>query len=60
MRVAEKVNVTDAEIASGKDQLRDELVNQRRDKFFGAYMQKAKTGLTITTKDDVLARVTGS
>ena len=39
--------------------MRDELVNQRRDKFFGAYMQKAKTGLKITTRDDVLARITG-
>ncbi len=36
----------------GKDQLRDELVNTRRDKFFGAYMQKAKTGLKITTRED--------
>jgi peptidyl-prolyl cis-trans isomerase D len=60
VRVAEKVNVTDAEIESGKDQMRDELVNSRRDKFFAAYMQKAKTGLKITTRDDVLARVTGS
>ena len=40
--------------------LRDELVNARRDKFFGAYMQKAKTGLTITTRDEVLAMVTGT
>ena len=60
IRVVEKVNVTDAEVESGKDQLRDELVNTRRDKFFGAYMQKAKTGLKITTRDDVLARVVGS
>ena len=60
VRVAEKVNVTDAEIETGKDQLRDELVNTRRDKFFGAYMQKAKTGLKITTREDVLARVIGS
>jgi peptidyl-prolyl cis-trans isomerase D len=59
VRVAEKVNVTDAEIELGRDQLRDELVNQRRDKFFGAYMQKAKQALTITVRDEVLARVTG-
>jgi peptidyl-prolyl cis-trans isomerase D len=59
VRVVEKVNVTDAEITTGKDVLRDELVNTRRDKFFGAYMQKAKTGLKITTRDDVLARITG-
>ena len=49
VRVAEKVDVTDSEIEAGKDQLRDELVNTRRDKFFGAYMQKAKQGLKITT-----------
>ena len=60
IRVAEKVNVTDAEVESGKDQMRDELVNARRDKFFGAYMQKAKQGLKITTREDTLARVTGS
>jgi peptidyl-prolyl cis-trans isomerase D len=60
VRVAEKVNVTDAEVEAGKDQMRDELVNTRRDKFFGAYMQKAKQGLTITTREDTLARVVGS
>jgi peptidyl-prolyl cis-trans isomerase D len=60
VRVAEKVEVTDAEIAAGKDELRDELVNTRRDKFFGAYMQKAKAGLKITTREDTLAKVVGS
>lgn len=59
VRVAEKVNVTDAEVEGGKDQLRDELVNGRRDKFFGAYMQKAKTSLKINIREDMLARVTG-
>lgn len=60
VRVAEKVAVTDSEIEAGKDQMRDELVNSRRDKFFGAYMQKAKTGLKITTREDVLARIVGA
>jgi hypothetical protein len=59
IRVVEKVDVTDAEIESGKDALRDELVNGRRDRFFGAYMQKAKQGLTIEIKEETLARVTG-
>jgi peptidyl-prolyl cis-trans isomerase D len=59
VRVAERVNVTDAEIEAGKDQLRDELVNQRRDRFFGAYMQKAKQGLKINIRQDTLARVVG-
>ena len=60
VRVVEKVNVTDAEVELGKDQMRDELVNTRRDKFFGAYMQKAKTSLKITTREDTLARIVGS
>ena len=60
VRVVEKVDVSDAEVETGKDQMRDELVNARRDKFFGAYMQKAKQGLTITTREDVLARIVGS
>ena len=50
------MNVTDAEIETGKDQMRDELVNQRRDQFFGAYMQKAKTGLKIDDRARTVAR----
>ena len=59
IRVIEKAGVTDAEVESGKDVLRDELVNVRRDKFFGAYMQKAKSGLKVNIKQDTLARITG-
>lgn len=59
IRVVEKVDVTEAELESGKDVLRDELVNVRRDKFFGAYMQKAKAGLKISIREDTLARVVG-
>ncbi len=59
IRVVEKVGVTDTEVASGKDVLRDELVNVRRDKFFAAYMQKAKAGLKINIRQDTLARAVG-
>ena len=60
VRVVEKVDVTPAEIEAGKDQLRGELVNQRRDRFFGAYMQKAKLALKINIRQDTLARIIGS
>ena len=59
IRVVERVNVTDAEIELGKDALREELVNQRRDRFFAAYMEKAKTSLRINIRQEVLAQVTG-
>ena len=58
-RVAERADVTDAQITGGRDALRDELVNQRRDRFFSAYMAKAKTALKIVVKQDVLAQVLG-
>jgi len=59
VRVTERVDVSDAEIESGKDELRNELVNSRRDKFFGAYMQKAKQSLRIEIREETLARITG-
>lgn len=58
-RVAEKADVTEAQIAEGRDQLREELAGQRRDRFFSAYMAKAKTGLTINVRQDLLAQLMG-
>jgi len=50
---------TDAQIASGRDELREEMNQQRRDRFFSAYMQKAKTNLKININQDMLAQVLG-
>ena len=58
--MAERADVTDAQIADGRDALRDELVNQQRDRFFSAYMAKAKTALKIDIDQDVLAQVVGA
>lgn len=57
VRVAERADVTPEQLAAGRDQLREELVAQRQDRFFSAYMQKAKAGLAITIKQDLLAQV---
>jgi peptidyl-prolyl cis-trans isomerase D len=59
VRVVEKEDVTPEQLAAGRDALREELANQRRDQFFSAYMKKAKTGLTIDIKQDVVARALG-
>ncbi len=58
-KLVERADVTEQQIADGRDALRDELVNQRRDRFFSAYMAKAKTGLSIAVKQDVLAQLMG-
>jgi parvulin-like peptidyl-prolyl isomerase len=60
VRVVERQDVTDAQIAAGRDELREEMTGQRRDRFFSAYMQKAKSGLTININQDVLTQVLGA
>ncbi len=57
VRVAERVDVTPEQLAAGRDQLREELVAQRQDRFFSAYMQKAKDSLAINIRQDLLAQV---
>lgn len=59
VRVVERQDADEAQLAAGRDQLRDELLNQRRDRFFSAYMQKAKKGFKIDIRQDVLSRVVG-
>ena len=59
VRVAEKEPVTDAQVAAGMDQTREELINQRRDRFFNGYMLKAKETLKITINQETLARAVG-
>ena len=66
-RVAERADVTETQIAEGRAAttpvgllgLREELVNQQRDRFFSAYMAKAKTSLKIAIQQDLLAQIMG-
>jgi peptidyl-prolyl cis-trans isomerase D len=59
VRVAAREDVTDAQIAEGMDQMRGELVNQRRDRFFSGYMVEAKKKLAIQINSDTLQRAVG-
>jgi peptidyl-prolyl cis-trans isomerase D len=59
IRVAAKEGVTDAQIAEGMDQMREELVNQRRDRFFSSYMVEAKKQLRIQIHQETLQRAVG-
>jgi peptidyl-prolyl cis-trans isomerase D len=58
-RVAERADVTEEQIALGRDALRAELTDQRRNQFFSAYMAKAKTALKIGTRPEVLTQLMG-
>ena len=59
LRVVERNEVTADAVAGGRDTLRDELVSARRDRAFRAYMEKAKTGYTITTDEALFTQVLG-
>ena len=57
VKVLEKKDVTPAEVSAGKEQLREELVNGRRNRFYSSYMTKARERMRININRDTLAQV---
>jgi peptidyl-prolyl cis-trans isomerase D len=60
VRVAERADVTPDAIKQAKDTFRTQLLAERRDRFFSAYMTKAKQGMKIEVNNDVMRRVLGA
>jgi peptidyl-prolyl cis-trans isomerase D len=56
-RVAERKDVTPSEIEAGRAGLRQEVLDERRGRFFAAYMTKAKQRMNIRVNQDTLRRV---
>jgi len=59
VKVLERKDVTPDELAKGKQGLRTELLNERRNRFYGAYMTKAREKMKINYNTEVLAQVLG-
>jgi peptidyl-prolyl cis-trans isomerase D len=57
VHVVERKDVTPQEVASGRAALRDEMLQDRRGRFFSAYMAKAKQRMTITRNAELIARL---
>jgi peptidyl-prolyl cis-trans isomerase D len=57
VKVLERKDVAPAEIAAGRDQLRTELLNDRRNKFYAAYMTKARQRMNIRINRETIAQV---
>jgi peptidyl-prolyl cis-trans isomerase D len=57
VKVLEKQETTPADLASAKDKFREELVSDRRNRFFSAYMGKAKQKMKIDVNREALQRV---
>jgi peptidyl-prolyl cis-trans isomerase D len=56
IKVLEKKEVTPDEWTSSKDRFREELLNERRSRFFSAFMQKAKQKMKIDVNREALQR----
>jgi peptidyl-prolyl cis-trans isomerase D len=59
IKVVEKKEVTPEEWASSKDRFREELLSDRRNRFFSAYMAKAKQKMKIEVNRESLKRAVG-
>jgi peptidyl-prolyl cis-trans isomerase D len=58
VRVVERDDVTPDEFRKAKETFRAEMLNERRGRFFAAYMAKARERMSIEINSDVLRRVT--
>jgi peptidyl-prolyl cis-trans isomerase D len=57
VRVAERDEVTSDELQNGRETFRDQLLAERRGRFFSSYMAKAKERMNIQIRDDVVRRM---
>ena len=60
VRVAERADATPDAIRAGKEALRGQLLTERRERFFAAYLAKVKQGLKIQVNQDVVQRALGT
>jgi peptidyl-prolyl cis-trans isomerase D len=58
-RVTERQDVKPEELATAREGLKSELLNEQRSRFFGAYMTKARERLKTTIDQDTVRRVVG-
>ena len=58
-RVAERQDIKPEELATARDGLRTELLNEQRTRFFGAYMAKARERLKTRVYDENVRKVVG-
>jgi len=59
VKVLEKQEATEAELEHSKDSFRQEILNDRRGRFFASYMTKAKAKMKIDVNRQALQRIVG-
>ena len=59
VKVIERKDPTPDELAKDQDTLRNELLSERKQKFFASYMAMAKKRMTIRTHPETIAQIVG-
>lgn len=57
VKVLEKKEVTPTEVTAGREQLRNEMVNERKNRFFSTYMAKAREKMRININSATVAQL---
>jgi peptidyl-prolyl cis-trans isomerase D len=60
IKVVQRDEITAAQVKSGSEAFRAELLNERRTQFFNAYMNKAKEKMKVQINPEVVTRVTSA
>jgi peptidyl-prolyl cis-trans isomerase D len=60
VKVVQRDVITPEQVKSGSETFRAELLNERRNQFFNAYMGKAKERMNVEINTDVISRVTST
>jgi peptidyl-prolyl cis-trans isomerase D len=57
VKVLERQDPAPADIASGKTALKQEILNERRNRFYASYMNKAREGMKVNVNRELLAQL---
>ena len=60
VKVVQRDVITPEQVKSGSETFRAELLNERRNQFFNAYMGKAKERMKVEINAEVISRVTSA
>lgn len=59
VKVLERQDPPASDLASGKDALKNEMLDQQRNRFFASYMTKARDRMRVTTNPQLIAEIVG-
>jgi len=57
VKVLERKDITPQELKDGREQLRSELTNERKNRFFSTYMTKAREKMRININNSMVAQI---